>query len=59
MASRVYLVVENDRFYEFPYMYVIIGSARIVLIDTGVGTGGSDSYAKWLRTWLSSSGQWV
>ena len=53
LASRVYLVVENDRFYEFPYMYVIIGSARIVLIDTGVGTGGSDSYAKWLRTWLS------
>ena len=35
------------------HMYVIIGSARIVLIDTGVGTGGSDSYAKWLRTWLS------
>ena len=55
ISPRVWLVVEDDRFNEHPFLYVIIGESRIVLIDTGVGTNGTGSYAKWLRQWLAEA----
>jgi glyoxylase-like metal-dependent hydrolase (beta-lactamase superfamily II) len=46
--------VEDDRFNEHPFMYIIVGRARVVIVDTGVGTGGSNSFATWVRNWLSA-----
>ena len=51
LSQRTWLVVEDDRFNEHPFMYIVVGTARIVLIDTGVGTGGSSSYAKFVNEW--------
>lgn len=53
ISSRVWLVVEDDRFGENPFMYIIAGTQKIVLVDTGVGTGGAHTYAAWVRAWVS------
>ena len=39
LSERVYRVVEDDRFGQFPFMYVIVGADKCVLVDTGCGTG--------------------
>lgn len=45
LTSRVWLVVEDDRFGEHPFLYVVVGSERVVLVDTGAGTA---PYGDWL-----------
>ena len=52
LSPRVWLVVEDDRFCEHPFMYVVLGQRRTVVIDTGVGTA---SYGTWLTQWLTST----
>ena len=54
LSGRVWLIVEDDRFNEHPFLYVILGEARTVVIDTGVGTGGCGRYAAWLNEWLGA-----
>ena len=54
ISARVWLIVEDDRFNEHPFLYVIVGRSRVVLVDTGVGTGGASAYYEWLRAWLPS-----
>ena len=39
LSERVWRVVEDDRFGQFPFMYVVLGVDKCVLIDTGCGTG--------------------
>ena len=56
ISPRVWLAVEADRYGENPFLYIIIGVSRIVLVDTGVGTGGAHSYATWLRAWMEQNG---
>eukprot|EP00966_Prymnesium_polylepis_P292770 6761644-Prymnesium_polylepis.1 len=51
LSSRVWLVVEDDRFNEHPFLYVIVGAARVVCIDTGVGTA---DYGDWLAAFLAA-----
>lgn len=34
-SARVWLVVEDDRFAEHPFMYIIVGAECVVCIDTG------------------------
>ena len=53
LSARVWLVVEDDRFCEHPFMYVVLGDRRTVVIDTGVGTA---SYGDWLAGWLQKRG---
>jgi glyoxylase-like metal-dependent hydrolase (beta-lactamase superfamily II) len=55
VSERCYLVVEDDRFNEHPFLYIVLGTSRTVLIDTGVGTLGSGSYAAWLHSWLRAT----
>ena len=50
VSKRVWLVVEDDRFNEHPFMYIVVGEERVVLVDTGVGTG---CYADWVRGWIA------
>lgn len=37
LSARTYLVVESDRFGQFPFLYVILGEDKCILIDTGCG----------------------
>ena len=39
LSDRLFKIVENDRFGQYPFIYVIVGDDKVVLIDTGVGTG--------------------
>ena len=39
MSSRVTSITEFDNYGQTPHMYLIRGEDRIVLVDTGVGTG--------------------
>ena len=55
ISPRIWLVVEDDRFNEHPFLYVIIGTLRIVLVDTGVGSGGKAAYREWLQRKLLPS----
>lgn len=52
LSERVWLVVEDDRFGEHPFLYIIVGAARVVLIDTGVGTA---DYAAFVDRFLRSA----
>jgi hypothetical protein len=36
-SGRVWLVVEDDRFMEHPFMFIVIGAECVVCIDTGIG----------------------
>lgn len=38
LSTSTYLIVESDRFGQFPFLYVILGQDKCVLIDTGCGT---------------------
>jgi hypothetical protein len=37
ISERTFKVVENDPFGQYPFMYVIIGADKCILIDTGCG----------------------
>eukprot|EP00026_Physarum_polycephalum_P010577 Phypoly_transcript_10743.p1 GENE.Phypoly_transcript_10743~~Phypoly_transcript_10743.p1 ORF type:complete len:425 (-),score=70.88 Phypoly_transcript_10743:10-1224(-) len=39
LSARTFLVVEQDRFGQFPFMYVILGDDKCILIDSGCGSG--------------------
>ena len=49
ISEQVYYVVEDDRFNERPFMYIVLGTRRNVIVDTGVGTA---SYEAWLSDWM-------
>ena len=49
LHPRVWLVVEDDRFDEHPFLYIVVGSESVCLIDSGVGT---QPYADWLDGFL-------
>ena len=53
LRERVWLVVEDDRFCEHPFLYIVLGGLRTVVVDTGVGTA---SYGDWLAQWLAARG---
>jgi len=38
ISPNTFLVVENDRFGQYPFLYVILGVDKCILIDTGCGT---------------------
>eukprot|EP01105_Mastigella_eilhardi_P012705 TRINITY_DN2903_c0_g1_i1.p1 TRINITY_DN2903_c0_g1~~TRINITY_DN2903_c0_g1_i1.p1 ORF type:complete len:411 (-),score=122.61 TRINITY_DN2903_c0_g1_i1:69-1301(-) len=40
LSERVWKVVEDDPFGQYPFMYVVVGEDKVVLIDTGTGHGG-------------------
>src|SRR3989338_842464 len=52
LSERVFRVVENDRFGQFPFMYVIIGSDKCILIDTGCG---SSDYRQFVETTINTA----
>ncbi len=37
LSERVWKVVENDNYGQFPFLYVIMGEDKCILIDTGCG----------------------
>jgi glyoxylase-like metal-dependent hydrolase (beta-lactamase superfamily II) len=39
LSARTFLVVEQDRFGQYPFMYVILGEDKCILIDSGCGSG--------------------
>lgn len=45
IAPGVWKITEDDRFGQYPFMYVVAppGADKVVLIDTGAGSGGDDS----------------
>jgi len=38
LSSRTYLVVENDPYGQYPFLYVILGDDKCILIDSGCGS---------------------
>ncbi|CAH1785991.1 unnamed protein product [Owenia fusiformis] len=48
LSKTVWRVVEDDPYKEYPFLYIIQGSDKIVLVDTGVGTGDYKSYLRTL-----------
>jgi hypothetical protein len=39
LSESVWKVVENDRFGQFPFLYVIVGVDKCVIFDTGCDSG--------------------
>jgi hypothetical protein len=37
LTTRTWKVVENDPYGQYPFMYVVIGFGKCILIDTGCG----------------------
>jgi len=37
IGSRTWKIVENDRYGQYPFLYVIMGATKCILIDTGCG----------------------
>jgi hypothetical protein len=37
LSARTWKIVENDRFGQLPFVYVILGGDKCILIDTGCG----------------------
>ena len=52
LSARTFLVVEQDRFGQFPFMYVIMGDDKCILIDSGCGTG---DYRDFVTTRINKS----
>ena len=50
LSERVWHVVEDDRFGEHPFLYIITAPLFVVLIDTGVGTA---NYADFVLEFLA------
>lgn len=44
LSPTVYRIVEDDNFHENPFIYLIQGDDKLVLIDTGCGTGDLLNY---------------
>eukprot|EP01119_Soliformovum_irregulare_P020646 TRINITY_DN6720_c0_g1_i4.p1 TRINITY_DN6720_c0_g1~~TRINITY_DN6720_c0_g1_i4.p1 ORF type:complete len:263 (-),score=31.24 TRINITY_DN6720_c0_g1_i4:567-1355(-) len=44
LSERVWKVVEDDPYGQFPFLYVIVGDDRCILIDTGCGRGNYLSF---------------
>jgi len=44
LGERTWRVVEDDPYHQYPFLYVVIGVDKCVLIDTGCGTGDYRSY---------------
>ena len=58
VSDRVWLIVEDDRFNEHPFIYVILGASKIVLVDSGVGTVERSTrrcFGDWLFNWMGET----
>ena len=40
LSEVTYKLVQDDGYGQYPFLYAIVGSDKVVLIDTGVGKGG-------------------
>lgn len=38
LSERVWCIVEDDRFRQYPFIYIVSGDDRIVVVDTGAGS---------------------
>jgi glyoxylase-like metal-dependent hydrolase (beta-lactamase superfamily II) len=37
VSKRVWCIVEDDPYMQFPFIYVVVGDDRLVVIDAGTG----------------------
>jgi len=37
LSDQVWKVVEGDRFRQYPFLYIIMGEDKCILLDTGCG----------------------
>ncbi len=37
LSARTWKIVEGDRFGQYPFLYVVLGRDKVVVIDTGCG----------------------
>jgi len=44
LSPKIWKIVENDPFKQYPFLYVILGTDKCILIDTGCGTSDYFSF---------------
>jgi len=53
LSPNTWKVVENDPFKQYPFLYVVLGEDKCILIDTGCGTA---DYLSFLNTHINTKG---
>jgi len=56
VSGMVWKVVEDDRFKQYPFFYLVIGDNKIVVIDTGCGTGDTYAFIKAHEPYFNPNG---